>query len=159
MCDGNFFTGPALGSSFHGCPQAGGGGLGRADSGLLRRRWVSLPPCAGGQQRLPKGGQPTSCWSRAASPRRVTVKMKGENAYAALQPSGYSSYHYCCRGCCYHHCSEPVRGQSGGEEKLGLRIFCPITCTRGQRPEGGTVTAWADGQFTGGAHLVTLTPS
>lgn len=43
--------------------------------------------------------------------------------------------------------------------KLGLRIFCSVTCTRGQRPEEGPVTAWADGQFTGGAHLVTLTPS
>lgn len=41
--------------------------------------------------------------------------------------------------------------------KLGLRIFCSITCTRGQRPEEGPVTACADGQFTGGAHLVTLT--
>lgn len=43
--------------------------------------------------------------------------------------------------------------------KRGLRIFCSVTCTRGQRPEEGPVTAWADGQFTGGAHLVTLTPS
>lgn len=71
-------------------------------------------------------------------PRSVARRIKSENAQVTIALSQSRE-------------KRELRG------KPGLRIICSITCARGRRE--GPVTAWAGGQFTGGAHLVTVTLS
>lgn len=116
---GTILRGRLSGIPSHWRPPAVRGGLGRAHSGLVRRRAALLPPFErGDKRRSSRRVGILLVLVQGHFPRSVARRIKSKNAQVTIALSQSRE-------------KRELRG------KPGLRIICSITCARGRRTEGG----------------------